>query len=89
MSLSLVDALQQVNLEAGRIYQCRVGKLRVQVCVEKNDLDLLPAPFESADVMLDPWIDLPGPQAIALTDVTLVTPVLPDVPEIPLDGRQR
>ena len=87
MSMSLVDALQQVPLEAGRIYQCRVGKLRVEVRVEENASDLLPAPLEPADVMLDPWTDLPAPQAVALVDVTLVAPVLPDVPNIPSDWR--
>ena len=88
MSMSLVDALQQVKLEAGRIYQCRVGKLRVQVRVEENAWDLLPAPLEPSDVMLDPWTDLPAPQAVALVDITLVAPVLPDVPNIPIDWQQ-
>lgn len=87
MSLSLVDALRQVYLEAGRTYQCCVGNLRVQVRVEKNATDLLPAALESADVMLDPWTDLPAPQAIAIVDVATVAPVLPDVPDIPSDGQ--
>jgi hypothetical protein len=88
MSLSLVDALQQVDLEAGRIYQCRVGQLRIQVRVEEIACELLPAPLEPADVMLDPWTDLPAPQAVAFMDVALVAPVLPDAPLIPSDGRQ-
>lgn len=87
MSLSLVDALQQVKLEAGRIYQCRVGEFRVQVRVEEDALDILPAPLEPANVMLDPWTDLPAPQPVTFLDVTLVAPVLPDIPEIPIDWR--
>ena len=88
MSISLVDALQQVHLEAGRIYQCHVGRLRVHVRVEESVLDMLPAPLETSDVMLDPWTDLPAPHAVALVDVTLVAPVLPDVPDIPNGWRQ-
>lgn len=88
MSLSLVDALQQVKLEAGRTYQCRVGQLRVQVRVEEDALDILPTPLEPSDVMLDPWTDLPAPQPVALLDVSLIAPVLPDVPEIPSDWHQ-
>lgn len=88
MSISLVDALQQVHLEAGRIYQCRVGKLCVQVRVEENSLDLLPAPLEASDVMIDPWTDLPAPHAVAFVDATPLAPVLPDVPDIPIHWRQ-
>lgn len=88
MSISLVDALRQVHLEAGRTYQCRVGQLCVHIRVEENAVDLLPAPLEPSDVMLDPWIDLPAPQAAALADVTFAAPVLPDVPDIPSQWRQ-
>ena len=85
MSMSLVDALRQVDLEAGRTYQCRVGPLCVQVQVQENAWDVVPAPLDPADVMLDPWIDLPAPKPVAMVDVTLVVPVLPDVANIPGD----
>ena len=88
MSLSLEDALQQVDLEAGRTYQCRVGKLHVQVRVEENVPNLLPAPLDESDIMLDPWTDFPSPPGGTLLKVTRVVQLLPDVPEIPVDWEE-
>ena len=85
MSISLADALNQVDLEAGRVYQCRVGRLRVEVRVEDASLDLLSAPLQTSDVMLDPWTDLPAPQPSAVLSVTTAPPLFPDAPELPAD----
>jgi hypothetical protein len=85
MAISLADALQQVNLEAGRVYQCRVGALMVEVRVEAREPGPLPTPIEPSDVMLDPWIDLPAPPPGKILDATPAAPVLPDAPVIPGD----
>ena len=63
MGISLADALRQVELQAGRVYQCRIGGLSIEVRVEQTPNDLLPAPMAESDVMLDPWTDLPAPEA--------------------------
>jgi hypothetical protein len=79
MSVSLADALRQVDLQGGR-YQCQVGRFRVEVRVEETAAQLLPPPLELSDVMLDPWTDLPAPQSIALIQAAPGPPVLPDFP---------
>ncbi len=42
MSISLSDALQPVDLEVGRVYQCEVGPLHVEVRVGARDTGPLP-----------------------------------------------
>jgi len=85
VTISLVDALQQVDLEAGQRYQCRVGGLRVEVRVEGIAPDIWPAPFDVSDVRIDPWIDLPAPGPGVPVNVQTGPPLLPDPPEIPTD----
>ena len=85
MSTSLATALQEVELEAGRVYHCRVGRLHVEVRVEETASALLPTPLEASDVMLDPWIDLPAPPPVAVLTATAGPPVLPDLPELPVE----
>lgn len=85
MSISLADALRQVDLRGGRVYQCQIGRFRVEVRVEETAPQLLPAPLESWDVMLDPWTDLPTPQSREVFEVTPGPPVLPDLPNLPTD----
>ena len=80
MSISLADALQQVDLEAGRVYQCEVGPMHVVVRVESRNSGPLPAPFNPSDVMLDPWTDLPSPEPISIVTATPAPPMLPDPP---------
>ena len=46
--------------------------------VEEAAFQLLPAPLEPSDVMLDPWTDLPAPQSIAVLQAMPGPPVLPD-----------
>jgi hypothetical protein len=85
MSTSLATALRQVELEAGRVYHCRVGRLHVEVRVEETASDLLPTALEASDVMLDPWTDLPAPQPVAVLTASAGPPVLPDPPQIPVE----
>jgi hypothetical protein len=88
MSVSLVEALQQVdlNFEVGQRYRCEVqGKV-----VEVRVLDELLATTDGIDeseIMLDPWVELPPPQADRRIRVRLRPDArLPvDVPEIPQD----
>jgi hypothetical protein len=84
MSISLADALQQVHLEAGHVYQCRIGELHVEVRVEAIPC-LLPSSIIESNVVLDPWTDLPSPQSTRVIDVDSGSPVLPDPPIIPAD----
>ena len=86
MTIALADALQEVKLEAGRIYQCRVGALFVEVRVEARGFGPLPTPIEVSDVMLDPWTDLPAPPPQRLLEAMPAAPVRPDAPLIASDG---
>ena len=85
MSTPLATAWREVELETGRIYHCRVGRLPVDVRVEETAPDLLLTPLEASDVVLDPWTDLPAPQPVAVLTATAGPPVLPDLPELPLE----
>ena len=89
MTIPLADALQQVNLESGHIYQCRVGSLFVEVRVEAHDFGPLPTPINPSDVMLDPWTDLPSPPPQRTLEALPAVAVLPDAPLIPSDGDQQ
>ena len=89
MAIALADALQEVNLEIGRVYQCRVGPLFVEVRVEAGGFGLLPLPIEPSDVMLDPWTDLPAPLPQQIVEAIPAPPVLPDAPLIPSDSVQQ
>jgi hypothetical protein len=80
MHISLSDALQQVNLEIGHVYECRVGGLFVKVIVGDKYIGPLPAPMVESDVMLDPWTDLPGPSPVRIVKATPAKPLLPDAP---------
>jgi hypothetical protein len=88
MSVSLAEALQHVDLDfqVGRSYRCEVqGKL-----VELRVVDQVPANpsrIDVSDVMLDPWVELPPPQADSQLRVRIRPDArLPvDVPEIPHD----
>ena len=85
MSISLADALREVELRPGSVYQCQVGQVRVEVRVDQTVRPLLPVALEEADVMLDPWTDLPAPRAASVCQAKPGAPVLPDVPDLPLD----
>jgi hypothetical protein len=86
MSVPLAEALEQVDLEAGRTYQCRVkGRIVLVRVLDTMPCDMLPAPPTENDVMLDPWVELPMPAgAIRLRSRPGSLPP-PDVPEIPRD----
>ena len=86
MSISLADALRQVELRGGQVYQCQVGRFRVEVRVDEAVPQVLPALLKTSDVMLDAWTDLPAPQSTAVLHATPGPPVLPDIPVFPTDA---
>ncbi len=85
MSLSLVEALGQVDLEAGRVYRFQVKgqwvELRVLGPAEVRPVSV----FDESDVMLDPWVEFPRPTSGILLYAERGSLPLPDVPEIPTD----
>jgi hypothetical protein len=88
MSVSLVEALGQVDLEAGRVYRCLVKgqwvELRVLTATETRPVSV----YDESDVMFDPWVEFPQPTpTFTVTGEFGPTP-LPDVPEIPDDGEE-
>ncbi len=86
MSISLADALRQVELRHAGIYHFQIGRFRVEVRVDETVPHNLPAPLEPSDVMLDPWTDLPAPRSKAVVQAMPAPPVLPDVPPLPTDA---
>ena len=88
MSLSLAEALQHVDLDfqVGQSYRCEVqGKL-----VELRVVEQVPANasrLDVSDVMLDPWVEFPPPNADPRIRVRIQSDArLPvDVPQIPHD----
>ena len=85
MSTSLESVLREAHLKPGRVYHCQVGDLHVEVRVEKQVPDLLPDTLSEADVMLDPWTDLPVPDNASLLQAEPGHLPLPDCPQIPGD----
>jgi hypothetical protein len=85
MSLSLVEALGQADLESGRVYVCQVKshwvELRVLGTAEVPSL----AAYDESDVMLDPWVEFPQPQPKFSVIAEFGPAPLPDVLEIPND----
>lgn len=60
MSLPLAEALEQVDLDPGNIYRCQVKGRWVEVRVLGSEPLGLAKPFVASDVMIDPWVQLPG-----------------------------
>lgn len=88
MSLTLIEALSQVDLEPGRTYRCRVKDRMVEVRVQEAiPVELLPDPLKESDVMimLDPWVEFPPLEGGIILRSKPGEMPLPDVPEIPTD----
>ena len=86
MSISLADALRQVDLRSGAVYQCQVGRFRVEVRVDDTVPDTVLTPLAPSDVMLDPWTEFPELSPAAMVQVVPAPPVLPDIPDLPTDA---
>lgn len=80
--MTLTEALEQVELEPGKSYRCRVKKLWVElrVCPASSELA---ARFDESDVMLDPWNEFPEPEPRGTLAARRSDPEPPDVPTIP------
>jgi len=85
MGIPLAEALAQVELEVGRTYRCEVKGRVVELRVLPIPPELRPAPLVEDDIMLDPWVELPGPESSAGNVVLsrLDKPDPPDIPDIP------
>jgi hypothetical protein len=87
MSLTLAEALGLVDLEAGKVYRCRVKGHWVERRVLGPVEDRPPAPLDEADVRLDPWADFP-PRADGLCDRPAHAPAPSGRPRDPGRGRR-
>jgi hypothetical protein len=87
MSLSLVEALGQVELEAGRVYHCHVKGHWIELRVLGPGETRPSARYDESDVRFDPWVEFPEPTSTATIRVRAKAGSLPlpDVPEIPMD----
>jgi hypothetical protein len=85
MSMTLVEALQKVDLEAGRTYHCQVNDRWIEVRVLAEAPELPGIDIPENDIMLDAWTELPRPPIAGIWHSRLVEPPLPDVPSIPSD----
>lgn len=86
MSISLVDALEDVQLEAGQTYRCEVRGHQVELRVlaeragdRRDESTALP----ESDVMLDAWCELPRPPVIRRVVAKRVDQLPFDIPHIP------
>ncbi len=86
MSLSLVEALSQTELGAGRTYRCEVKGQLVELRVLGSTAVRHMSAYDESDVMLDPWVELPQPAPMFSVVGEFGPIALPDVPEIPDDG---
>jgi hypothetical protein len=85
MSLSLVEALTQVDLEAGRVYFCEVNGHKVELRVLKPSESETVSALDESDVMLDPWVEFPRPSSGIVLRAKPGPIRLPSVPVLPGD----
>ena len=98
MNTSLLDTLQQLNLEPGTYrYELPEREIVVQVRSRsapdtvrslEGQSELKSAKSEILDescIMLDPWVELPTPKPIGRVVGRLAPPPPPDIPEIPTE----
>ncbi|HVA45516.1 MAG TPA: hypothetical protein VNH11_03945 [Pirellulales bacterium] len=81
MSTPLIEALEHVELTPGT-YCCHVKGHWVEVRVRKEQ-PLLAKPFDESDVMLDPWFELPGLNAVGRCEVKAGIELTVDPPDVP------
>jgi hypothetical protein len=84
MSLSIAEALEQVELEPGHIYSCQVKGHWVELRVLKPGMDPR-STIDESDIRLDPWVELNRPTSGIYVRARRGTLPLPDVIEITPD----
>jgi hypothetical protein len=85
MSLSIAEALEQVELEPGRIYSCQVKGHWVELRVMEPGRLPMSTLIDESDIMLDPWVELPRPKPTFCVTGSYGPPPPPHIPEIPSD----
>ncbi len=62
MSMSLAEALSQVELETGKTYRCSVkGQVVLVRVISSLPPSTPPVEIDEADLMMEDWTDLPLP----------------------------
>ena len=82
MTVPLAEALQQVELEPGRTYRCQVRGHWVELRVLGPNAEPEAPAIPEADIMLDPWIELPPPKGGMRVRTRLGKLPPPDPPRI-------
>jgi len=85
MSVSLAEALGQVDLEAGQVYRCQVNGHLVELRVLEPVRD---DSWEEMGAMLDPWVELPQPTPKFYVRGQFGSLPPPDPPVIPEDWEE-
>lgn len=90
MSVSLTEALLDVDLQPGRTYRCEVRGHHVELRVlgPRAYGDDPESAIPDADVMLEPWLELPELACRAQGVSHLASAPPPDIPAIPHDGEE-
>ena len=83
MSVSLAEALGQVDLQAGQFYHGHVNGHRIELRVLDEAREAVLSSLDDSGIMLDPWVELSRPQG-GLTVQSQFGPLPPPyAPEIP------
>ena len=85
MSMSLADALEEVELEAGQTYCCEVRGRRVELRVLEDQRQPESSGLHPNDIMLDAWCELPRPTPLSRSVPRAIASHPFDIPEIPTD----
>ena len=85
MATSIAEALQNVELESGRIYRCQVKEFWVELRVLGPMAEPRPCMIPESDIRLEPWVELPEPSGGVAVTMHLGPPDPPDIPDIPAD----
>jgi hypothetical protein len=88
MSLSIAEALEQVELEPGHVYSCQVKGHWVELRVLPPGVDPRSFRIDESDIMLDPWVELPPPTPTMCVVGKYGPPPAPDIPPMPTDGEE-
>lgn len=83
--MPLAEALEQVDLDVGRTYCCQVKGRWVQVRVLESEPPRLAKPYSASDMMLDPWVELPGAMPVHIRAIRRDVHLPFDVPSIPIE----